>query len=532
MITVTGGQAIVESLYRQGVRVIFGLPGIQLYDLVDALYDHSAVKFITTRHEQAAAYMAFGFTQAGGGIGTALVVPGPGLLNSSAAVGTAFAASSPILIISGQVDSDDLAGNRGALHEGDDQLETIRPITKWASRVLDLSDIPEVIGEAFRHLSMGRPRPVEVEIPRDILAETDEVEFLDPIVYERQGADEQSIVSAAKLLASSDDPVIIAGGGAISSGCSNMLRCVAEHLQAPVFTTPQGKGAMDDRHYLSMGVPAYGSDPSNELIRASDVVLAVGTRLKGFEHGGIQQVANINIDQRDMLHTNVNGVALVGDASRTLERLMERLVALTPPRAERRGHITSMSDLIEGYRKRLEPQGSYVRAIRAAMPDDGIIVEGVTQIGYAASELYPVYEGGRYITSSYFGNLGFAYPTALGAKVACPDRAVVAVSGDGGFLYNSQELATAVQYQIGAVVVVFNDNAYGNVLRDQVTKYEGRIIGSQLHNPDFIQLSNAYGVAGVRVNSCGELEDVLRRAIESDEPALIEVPVGPMPSPW
>ena len=181
---------------------------------------------------------------------------------------------------------------------------------------------------------------------------------------------------------------------------------------------------------------------------------------------------------------------------------------------------------------RVEPQDSLLGAIREAMPEDGIMIAGMTQIGYYSRSNFPVYLPGTYITSSYAGNLGFAYPVALGAKVAQPDRAVVAVSGDGGFLFNSQELATAVQHSINAVVIVFNDNAYGNVLRDQITRFDGRSLGAELHNPDFVKLAEAYGARGVRAQGPDELESSLREALAIEAPTLIEVPVGMMPSPF
>ena len=532
MTRMTGGQALVKSLYQEGVRVVFGVPGVQMYDAMDALYQEPGIRFITTRHEQAAAYMAFGFSQAGGGVGTALVVPGPGLLNASAAVGTAHAASSPILVVSGQVRRDELGKNRGALHEVDDQLDAIRTVTKWASRVPNPADLPGAVHEAFRQLNTGRPRPVEIEVPWDTLSEEADVELVEPVVHKRPPADASSIRRAAEILASAKGPLVWAGGGVISSGGSDALRSVAEYLQVPVVTTREGKGAISDRHNLSLGVPGYSSGPLYEYVQGRDVILAVGTRLTRAKLGDGQKVVQINVDGDEIRRDGVDAVPLVGDARRTLEGLYQALSSSERPHPGRQPELDALKTAVSEHRGRLEPQGSYVRAVRSAMPDDGIIVEGVTQIGYAAGTLYPVYEPGTYITSSYFGNLGYAYPTALGAKVARPERAVVAISGDGGFLFNSQELATAVMYGINAVVIVFNDSAYGNVLRDQVEKFGGRIIGSELHNPDFVKLAEAYGATGIKAEGPEGLEAALRGALEAEEPTLIEVPVGPMSSPW
>ena len=532
MTKMTGGQALVKSLRREGALVIFGMPGVQIYHAMDALYGESGIRFITTRHEQGAAYMAYGYSAAGGGIGTALVVPGPGLLNAAAAIGTAYAASTPVLLVSGQIPSDLIGVNRGVLHEVDDQLDAIRPVTKWASRVTHAADVPEAVHEAFFHLNTGRPRPVEIEIPQDTLGETADVELREPGAYEPLSPDPGAIVEGARTLAGAARPLIWVGGGAVSSGASEVLQRVAEHLQAPVVSTPEGKGAISDRHYLSMGVPHFRSDLLDRVIKESDVVLAVGTRLASAELGDGQRVVQIDVDDDEIGRNHSNTLSIVGDARRSLDELYRALSAAGPVRMSRRLELEGIKSTRFGPSAHVEPQGSLTRAIRAAMPDDGILVEDMTQIGYYCRVFYPVYAPRTYIASSYFGNLGFAYPTALGAKVAQPDRAVVAISGDGGFLFNSQELATAVMHGINVVVIVFNDSALGNVLRDQKNMFGGRTIGAELHNPDFVKLAEAYGGRGVRVEGAERLESALREALSIDAPTLIEVPVGVMPQPW
>ncbi|PKB67125.1 MAG: hypothetical protein BZY82_03830 [SAR202 cluster bacterium Io17-Chloro-G3] len=531
MTKMTGGQALVRSLYREGIRVLFGLPGVQLYHAMDALYDESGIRFITTRHEQATAYMADGYSRGGGGIGAALVVPGPGLLNASAAVGTAYAASSPILIVSGQIQRELIGARRGVLHEVDDQLDTIRPVTKWAHRVLRPEEIPDAIHEAFHQLRTGRPRPVEIEIPPETLAEEAEMELREPGNYVRPGADGKRIVEGARILAEAKKPLIWAGGGVISSEASLALLRLAEHLQAPVVSTNEGKGAISDRHYLSLG-SAITRNRKTDVITQHDVVLAVGTRLANSDVLKQQKVVQIDIDEEELGRNYKNTFGIMGDARRSLEELYEVLSATTPPRRSREKELEILKAYIDKESRSVEPQESLTSAIRAAVPDNGIVVAGMTQIGYYSRTNYPVYEPGTYLTSSYFGNLGYAFPVALGAKVAQPERAVVAISGDGGFLYNSQELATAVRYGINAVVVVFNDNAYGNVLRDQINRFDGRSIGAELHNPDFVKLAEAYGAKGVRVHGPEQLKEGLQEALSTEAPTLIEVPVEMMPSPY
>ena len=532
MTMMTGGQALARSLYREGVRVVFGLPGVQLYHATDALYQEPGIRFITTRHEQGAAYMAYGYSRASGDVGTALVVPGPGLLNASAGIGTAYAASTPLLLVSGQINRDLIGVNRGELHEVDDQLDAIKTVTKWATRVLYPADIPAAVHEAFYQLNTGRPRPVEIEVPPDALEEVADVELREPGVYERPAASANAIEDGARILLESARPMILAGGGVISSGASEALQRVAEHLQAPVVATGEGKGAMSDRHHLSMGATSWSKDAVDRLLDECDVILAVGTRLDRAKPRDEQRIVQIDVDDEEIGRNHSNTFGMVGDARLSLEELYEVLSSSSPQRPGRLDELEAVKSARFDSLAQTEPQASFVRAIRAAMPDDGVLVEGVTQIGYYSRVFFPVYAPRTYLNSSYFGNLGYAYPTALGAKVAKPDRAVVAVSGDGGFLFNSQELATAVKYGINAVVIVFNDNAYGNVLRDQMTRFDGRTIGAELHNPDFVKLAEAYGARGVRAQGPDQLEAALREALAIDAPTLIEVPVGMMQSPW
>lgn len=534
MTKMTGGQALAKSLYREGVRMIFGLPGVQLYHAMDALHEEPGIQFMATRHEQATAYMADGYARAGGDVGTAMVVPGPGLLNASAAIGTAYAASSPVLVVSGQIPRGLIGVKRGVLHEVDDQLEAVKQVTKWAHRILDPAEIPDTVHEAFFQLRTGRPRPVEIEIPPETLAEEADIELREPGNYVRPAASDESVREAAKILTSASDPLIWAGGGVISSDASDILRKVAEYLQAPVVCTPEGKGAISDDHFLYLGTifGRSGQSRSRYSLSGHDVVLAVGTRLATPDLLDGQRVVQIDVDPEEIGRNYPNTFGLAGDARRTLEEMYGVLSAGKPARPSRQAEMETLKAELADATHKPEPLHSLTAAIRAAMPDDGILVPGMTQIGYYSRAHFPVYKPRTYLTSSYFGNLGYAFPTALGAKVACPDKAVVAICGDGGFLFNSQELATAVQHGINVVAVVFNDNAYGNVLRDQVEQFEGRTIGAALHNPDFVKLAEAYGARGVRAEGAARLEDALREALAIDAPTLIEVPVGIMPSPF
>ena len=532
MAKMTGGQALAKSLHREGVRVIFGLPGVQLYHALDGLYDEPDIRFINTRHEQATTYMADGYARAGGGIGTALVVPGPGLQNASAGVGTAYASSSPILIVAGQIQRELIGVDRGMLHEINDQLDTIRPVTKWASRITDPAQIPGAVQEAFHQLRTGRPRPVEIEIPPETFEDEADIELAETGQPARVAGDPESIRKGAEIIAAAKSPVIWAGGGVILSDAGEALKRLAEHLQAPVIVTAEGKGAISDRHHLSLGSLRIRNDPFEKDHSLCDVVLAVGTRLATPSMLEGRRVVQIDIDPDEIGRNYDQTFGIVGDARASLEDLYRIISGTVPARPSRAAELDGIKSQRGDSTHQVEPQASFVKAIRAAIPDDGIFVPDMTQIGYYSRVHYPVYQPRTYMTSSYFGNLGFAFPLALGAKVAMPDKAVVSASGDGGFLFNSQELATAVQHGINVVAVVFNDNAFGNVLRDQKTRFNGRTLGAELHNPDFVKLAQAYGARGVLAHDADELESAIQEALAVDAPTLIEVPVGPMPSPF
>lgn len=525
----TGGEALVKALYREGVRVVFGVPGVQLYGVLVALRDEPGIRFITTRHEQATSYMADGYARAGGDFGTALVVPGPGLLNAAAGLSTAYAASSPVLMIAGQIPKAGIGKNVGMLHEVNDQLEAIAPVTKWRRRVLEVEDVPVAVRDAAYQLRSGRPRPVEIELPPDTLESEGEVEVVAPLQPSRPAAPAADVARAVALLVAAERPVLYAGGGVHAAGAHDALAAVAHHLQAGVAQSSEGKGAVSDRSDLSLGAGLWRGSPLRQHLDAADVVLVVGSRLATASLQPAQQVIQIDADAEEIGRNHARTLGLVGDARATLELLLDTLRSSSPPRADasagRRAVVAAAAAHDD-----TEPQSSILRSLRAGTPDDTILIAGMTQVGYYSRMFWPVYQPRTYLTSSYSGNLGFEYPTALGAKVARPDRPTVAVVGDGGFLYNAQELATAVQYGINVVAVVFNDNAYGNVARDLDEAYGGSY-GADLHNPDFVRLAEAYGAVGMRAERPTDVGELVAAALDLNRPVLVEVPVGRMPRP-
>ncbi len=529
MARMTGGEALVKQLFREGVRVVFGLPGVQLYGVMAALREEPRIRFITTRHEQATSYMADGYARAGGAFGTALVVPGPGLLNAAAGLSTAYAASSPVLMISGQVPRHQIGKDIGVLHEVNDQLQAIKPITKWQKRVLEVGEVARSAHEAVEQLRIGRPRPVELEMPPDTMEEEGEVELLEPSRATRTAAPRTDVDRAAEMLLAATRPVIYAGGGVHLARAHEALAAVADYLQAGVVESAEGKGAVSDASDLSLGAAVWSQSVLKKYLESADVVLVVGSRFALAGPKPEQQVIQLDVDAAEIGRNHKKTFGLIGDARLTLAELLERLRATAPPRGSRKAEREALRAEIAASMTQ-EPNASIVKSLRAGTPEDTIVIAGMTQIGYYSRPFWPVYQPRTYLTSSYSGNLGYEYPTSLGAKVACPKRPVVAICGDGGFMYNSQELATAVQQRISVVAVVFNDNAYGNVSRD-LDEAWGGTYAAELHNPDFMKLADAYGMVGMRATQPTDVGKLVSEAIQLDRPVLVEVPVGRMARP-
>ena len=525
----TGGEALVRSLYQEGVRVVFGLPGVQLYGVMAALRDEPRIRFVNTRHEQATSFMADGYARAGGSFGTALVVPGPGLLNAMSGLSTAYSASSPVLMISGQVPRDSIGKDVGLLHEVNDQQECIRPVTKWRRRVLQVADVPAAVREAVIQLRSGRPRPVEIEMPPETMEDEGLVELLPPVEVRPQVPSGRDLDRAVEALLAARRPLIYAGGGVHLSGAHEALGQVAEHLQAGVAQSAEGKGAVSDHNSLSLGAALWRESALRAHVQEADVVLAVGSRLAQVTFKPGTRIVQIDADEQEIGRNHKDTLGLVGDARATLEALLERLRAAAAPRTSRKAEHEALRARTAA-ENTMEPNASIIKSLRAGAPENTILVAGMTQIGYYSRPFWPVYESRTYLSSSYSGNLGYAYPVALGAKVARPDRPVVSVSGDGGFLFNAQELSTAARHRINVVAVVFNDSSYGNVARDLDESWGGQY-GAELQNPDFMKLADAFGVAGLRAKAPTEVGRLVREAIELDRPALVEVPVGRMNRP-
>jgi acetolactate synthase-1/2/3 large subunit len=522
---------MAQTIVANGITTIYGIPGIQNDAFFSALFDlGDRIKVVHPRHEQAAAYMALGAAVATGRPSMYCVVPGPGLLNTTAALATAYACGAPVFCFTGQIQSGGIGKNYGLLHEIPDQLGVLRGLTKWADRVDDPADGPAKVSEAFRQLRSGRPRPVGLETPPDVFAARGPfAPILASAELEPQPiADDSEIERAADLLNAAERPMIFVGSGAMD--CGPTVRRLAEKLGAPVVANRQGRGILDERHPLAVTHPA-----ARLLWKDCDVVLGVGSRLsEALRIGGVDdklKIIKIDIDPDEISRIAPATVGLVGDARPTLDRL-ERLVKARA--ADRRvdAWVAAARTEAEATFKNFEPQCDILQAIRDVLPEEGIFVDEFTQIGYVARAFRMVYRPRTFISSGYQGTLGYGFATALGAQHARPDVPVVSVCGDGGFMFALQELATAVQHRIPLVTIVMNDGAYGNVRRIQEEEYGNRVIASDLVNPDFVRLAESFGVMGLRVRSPAELRQALGKAFAARVPVLIDFPVGKMPSPW
>lgn len=528
----TGGEALVQPLIAQGVDTIFGLPGVQNDYLYNALYDaRDQLRVIHPRHEQGAGYMALGYALATGDVGVCSVVPGPGFLNASAALATAYSINAKVLYVVGQIPSAHIGRAYGYLHEIPDQLGILRTLTKWADRINSPAEAPALVADAFYQLHSGRPRPVGLEIAPDVLSRQVEVD-LTPVERPVRWppVDGDAVAEAAKLLARARNPMIFVGSGAI--GAADAVRQLAETLQAPVVSFRSGHGVVSSEHELSLRPPA-----AHVLWRDADVVLAIGSRMhRPLLNWGVDEdlhLIQIDIDPAEIGRIVKPALGIAARAEDVVPALVRALAQQPLERPSRARELADLREEIAGQTAYIEPQLSFLKSIRGALPRDGILVDDFTQVGYVSRYVTPVYAPRTFISPDYQGTLGWSFAVGLGVKVARPQAPVLSVVGDGGFMFNVQEVATAVQHGIATVTVIFNDGAFGNVQRMQKLDYGGRVIATELQNPDFVKLAQAFGAQGLRVHGPDELGDAIRQGFaKTDGPTLIEVPVGEMPAPW
>jgi acetolactate synthase-1/2/3 large subunit len=533
MSTSSGGEAIVSSLVAHGVDTVFGLPGAQVYGLFDAFHQ-AQLKVIGARHEQACGYMAFGYARSSGKPGVFSVVPGPGVLNAGAALLTAFGGNEPVLCLTGQVPTAFLGKGRGHLHEMPDQLATLRTFVKWADRIEYPANAPALVARAFQEMLSGRRGPASLEMPWDVFTQRCEVGVAE--VYDRllpPQPDPDRIKSAASLIAASKTPMIFVGSGAIDAG--DEILELAELIDAPVVAFRSGRGIVSNAHELGLTMAA-----AYRLWPQTDLMIGIGTRLElpamtrwPYRPNGLKSI-RIDIDPIEMRRYAPDAAVIADAKAGTFELAAAvRKIGYTKT-GTRRGVIREASATALKEIQKVQPQMAYLNILREVLPPNAIVTDELSQVGFASWYGFPVYEPRTFISSGYQGTLGSGFPTALGAKVAHPNRPVVAITGDGGFMFGVQELSTAVQFKIGVVVLVFNNNAYGNVRRDQRERFDGRIVASDLVNPDFMKLAESFGVGAARVTSPDQFRPALEKALADGGPYLIDIEVirDSEASPW
>jgi acetolactate synthase-1/2/3 large subunit len=527
----TGGQALVEQLRREGVEIVFGIPGVQLDWAIDALCDAPDIRFIVPRHEQATSYMADGYARTTGKEGVCMMVPGPGMLNALAGLATSWACNARVLFIAGQIPSPAIGKGFGMLHEIADQSGILKSLTKWHGLARTPAEIPALVHQAFAQLRSGRPRPVAIELPPDVLqGAIDDVQYFDAAPFAPAPVVSSAVKRAGERLAAAKFPVIYAGGGVNAARAGEALQALAEHLQAPIVMTEGARGAVSARHPLALSTLG-----GRCVLPHADVVLVAGSRFldavaKPVFASPACQLIYLNIDQAAFAAPRQPGLDLHGDVrlgleaiGAALDRGMQRV-----SRADDVAKVKAWEDLQTGA---IQPQSDYVAVLRDHIADDATLVSELTQVGYFSNIAYKVHAPHGLVTPGFQGTLGYGFPTALGVAAGAPERRTVSITGDGGFGWALQELATAAKYRFNLTTIVFADGRFGNVQRIQKRTF-GRTFAVDLQNPDFQLLAQAFGVRSERADSPAGLAAALKAAEIAGGPSLIEVQVGEMPSPW
>lgn len=521
----TGGEILVESLKHFGVRVIFGIPGYHNLPVYDALYHHKDIQCVVAAHETGAAFMADGFARATGEVGVCLTTAGPGVTNAATGLGEAYSDSVPILLLNGDVRSEAIGKEVGAYHEMD-LLTFTRPLTKWNGMALRVEEIQPLVEQAYQHLKTGRPRPVHITIPTDVLRSEGIFRVFGPRAWTKDPTDQDTLERASDKILKSKRPVILAGGGTLSANGTKELLRLVDHLQAPVLYTRMGKGAVPEDHPLCFGYSR--TKTAARLVAESDCLIALGVRFtdlsreswQGPPHGLI----HVNIDPSEMGKIYPPEIAVVGDVKSFLVETLNRISSRAPD-VDRKWVDALLTAKQEAQRHEAsKPRRIFdARDLREVLPRDAIVSVDVCVPGYAMFSEFKVYEPRTYLTPTLFIAMGYGLPAAIGAKVAFPERAVVSVSGDGGFLMTCAELATARKYDFGIVSIVINDRCYRSIKMMQDADYGGRHIGIDLPSVDFVRLAESFGVPGQKVYKPGELKPILERALREKGPFLIEV---------
>jgi 5-guanidino-2-oxopentanoate decarboxylase len=520
------GEALVGLLEAYGVDTVFGIPGVHNVEMYRAL-PRSRITHILTRHEQGAGFMADGYARATGRPGVCFTITGPGLLNVLTPIGQAWSDSSPVLVISSALDMADSAQGRGRLHEMRSQIGAACSVTGLASVAYAPRDVRDGLAQAFSSMASGRPRPAYLEIPLDLLKQPAGEAWIPRNLPHRPSPDRNQAKEAARLLSAARDPVILLGAGASGAGIAALE--IAERLGAVVFETTAGKGIVPEDHRLCLGY-RWSHGKGKEWLDRSDCILAVGTELSETDAWQRQftldrPIIRIDIDAGSLSRPHSALLAMLADSRLALEAVLDALPAgnIGSRRLQNEERVAAILADEPGQeddlRSMLRP---VLAAIRRALPRDTIVTSDMTQVAYAANEIFPVYAPRTWIHPVGFGTLGFATPAAIGAKVAFPDRPVAAMIGDYGFQYTLNELGTAAELRQPLVILLWNNDALGQIRDDMISKgIQPNAVN--LVNPDFQLLARAYRCHAAKPASLDELETAIAAALAADRPTLIEM---------
>jgi acetolactate synthase-1/2/3 large subunit len=548
----SGAQAVVEALLREGVEAVFGLPGGANMPIYDALYDcdsfrytplnEKSLRHILARHEQSAAHMADGYARASGKVGVCMGTSGPGATNLLTGLATAYMDSSPVVAITGQVPSYMIGTD--AFQETD-IVGMATSVTKYTFQPLRVRDVPYSIKAAFYLAATRRPQPVLVDIPKDVQQGEDEVEFPERVDFPNYqplpDPDPVVVKTIANAILRAQRPVILAGGGIKMANAYRELQALAELLVAPVVTSFMGKGAFPENHPLSLGcMGMHGSERTNKLIPECDVLLVVGSRLSDRTTGKIEKFASntkvihIDADKAEIgKNHKLTVVSLVADAKKALQALIREIEAGTLS-GKRDAWVKRAQEVVVMAKTEFDGNGSRlsgaetIRMLRRFLPPEAIVTTEVGQHQMWCEQHFQVIEPRTFFSSGGLGTMGFGFPAALGAKVARPDLPVFDIAGDGSFLMTENSLATSIEEQIPVTVVILNNRMLGMVAQWQRFFYNRRYSATQLgRSPDFVKLAQSYGAEGVRVETLLDLETALDRAMRSSVTTVIDVPISP-----
>lgn len=532
----TGAQAIVATLRAYGVDTIFGIPGVHTLPLYDVIRGESGLRHILARHEQGAGFMAEGYARASGRPGVVCTITGPGVTNVATPVASAYADSIPLFVISSGLPRNSKGRARGELHELKDQPGVMEALAGWTRVVEYVEEIPEAIRDAWRIMRSGRPRGAYLQVPLDLLAESAEVEIPALPETEPPHPPAAAIDDAARLLDEARRPLIIAGAGVTFAEANALLAELAELLQAPVLLGSKSHDVLPTDNPLVIACGGHIPSELRALIARCDATLVVGSKL-GAERTGDEHLAlptpliHVDIDPAEIARTYPASVGIVSDARLALSALLKALRDLSHAAEHRSAVIEEVAQvnmaLSNRTRRVFGESIALLEAVREGLPRNGIVVADMTMLGYASEQYFPVYEPRTYIHPSELCTIGCGLPLALGAKVAAPERPVVALCGDGGFLLNTGELATAAQERIPVVIVLFNDSAYTAVKSSQRRRFNERYIATDLLAPDYVALAQAFHLNAMRAETPSALRDAIQSALAATAATLIEVPLPP-----